>query len=189
MKTEMDTNTKKHHIEVINSGLERIQIIVRQLLDFAKDSYLDIAPSSINNIIENTLKLSEYIIVRKDIKLIKELSHNMPDLMVDSNKLEQVFLNLIINAIQSMDGGGVLTIRTWSDGDACYISVADTGKGISNEIISKIFDPFFTTKGVGEGTGLGLTVSKAIVEQHKGKLEVETSEKGSIFIIKLPITT
>lgn len=189
MKIEMDTNTKKHHIEVINSGLERIQNIVRQLLDFAKDSSLDIAPSSINNIIEDTLKLSEYIIVRKDIKLIKELSHNMPDLMVDSNKLEQVFLNLIINAIQAMDGGGVLTIRTWSDGDACNVSVTDTGKGIPDEIISRIFDPFFTTKGVGEGTGLGLTVSKAIVEQHKGKLEVKTSEKGSVFIVKLPITT
>ncbi|MBM4141051.1 MAG: DUF3365 domain-containing protein [Nitrospira sp.] len=189
MKTEMDTNTKKHHIEVINSGLERIQNIVRQLLDFAKDSSLDIAPSSINNIIEDTLKLSEYIIVRKDIKLIKELSNNMPDLMVDSNKLEQVFLNLIINAIHAMDGGGVLTIRTWYDGDACNVSVTDTGKGIPNEVISRIFDPFFTTKGVGEGTGLGLTVSKAIVEQHKGKIEVKTSEKGSVFIVRIPITT
>jgi signal transduction histidine kinase len=189
METEMDTNTKKHHIEVINSGLERIQNIVRQLLDFSKDSPLNIAPSSINNIIEETLKLSEYIIVRKDIELIKELSPDMPDLMVDSNKLEQVFLNLIINAVQSMDGGGVLTIRTWSDGSACNVSVIDTGKGIPSEVISRIFDPFFSTKGVGEGTGLGLTVSKAIVEQHKGKIEVSTSEKGSIFTVRIPITT
>ncbi len=123
----------------------------------------------------------------KGIKIIKDLSSNAPELMVDANKLEQVFLNLIINAIQAMDGGGVLTVRTWAEGNFFNVSVSDTGKGIPPDILNKIFDPFFTTKEVGEGTGLGLTVSKSIIEQHKGEITVNTSGKGTTFIVKLPL--
>ncbi len=185
--TGMDENTRRQHIEVINSGFDRIHNIVKQLLDFSKNSPLSTAPASINGIIENVLKLSEYTINQKGVKLTKKLTGRLPDLMADSNKLEQVFLNLIINAIQAMDGGGKLKIRTWSDKGSCKVSVADTGKGIPHDIITRIFDPFFTTKEVGEGTGLGLTVSKAIIEQHKGSIAVETSDKGTVFTVTLPV--
>lgn len=163
-------------------------------LDFSKNTPLSISPTSINKVLENVLKLSEYTISKKDIRLVKEFSANMPDLMADSNKLEQVFLNLIINAVQAMsitdsDRFRVLTIRTWRDAGICYISVTDTGSGIPDNIITRIFDPFFTTKGIGEGTGLGLTVSKAIVEQHNGRIEVETSDAGTTFIVEIPINT
>ncbi len=87
-----------------------------------------------------------------------------------------------------MDRGGVLTIRTWSENNFCNVSVSDTGKGIPPAVLTKIFDPFFTTKEVGEGTGLGLTVSKSIVEQHKGKITVDTSDKGTTFTVKLFVT-
>lgn len=188
IKTKMDEETKHQHIEVINSGFERVQNIVKQLLDFSKNSPLNISPTSINKVVENVLKLSGYTISQKGIKLIKELSEDVPILMADSNKLEQVFLNLIINAIQAMepDKEEMLTIRTWHEDGLCKVSVADTGKEIPRDIITKIFDPFFTTKGVGEGTGLGLTVSKAIIEQHKGEIKVETSDKGTIFTVILP---
>ncbi|MCX7914347.1 MAG: HAMP domain-containing histidine kinase, partial [Thermodesulfovibrionales bacterium] len=130
--------------------------------------------------------LSEYTIVKKGIKIVRDYKSDIPDIFVDKNKLEQVFLNLFLNAAQAMDNG-ILTIKSWNDENFCYVSVSDTGKGIPPSILPKIFDPFFTTKGVGEGTGLGLTVSKAIVEQHKGKITVETSEKGSTFVVTLPL--
>ncbi|HEX8949324.1 MAG TPA: DUF3365 domain-containing protein [Dissulfurispiraceae bacterium] len=187
INTGMDEDTRKQHIEVINQGFDRIHNIVRHLLDFSKNTPLRINPASIGRIIGNTLKLSEYLITRKGIILVKEIAGGIPDLMVDSNKLEQVFLNLLLNAVQAMDSGGILKIRAWHEKGLCLVSVADTGKGIPRDIITKIFDPFFTTKGVGEGTGLGLTVSKAIVEQHKGSLEVDTSEKGTVFTVRLPV--
>jgi two-component system NtrC family sensor kinase len=91
--------------------------------------------------------------------------------------------------MQAMDGkGGVLTLRTWSQGNHCAASVADTGTGIAQELIPKIFDPFFTTKDVGQGTGLGLSVSKAIVEQHQGEITVESSEAGTTVIVRIPVS-
>ena len=144
--------------------------------------------SSINTIVRNVLKLSEYTILKKGIKLVEQLSGDLPALMVDPNKLEQVFLNLIINAVQAMEGGGVLTIRTESDESKCRVSFTDTGKGIPREVITRIFDPFFTTKDTGEGTGLGLSVSKALIEQHKGDITVKTSEEGTTFTVQLPLS-
>lgn len=187
IETEMGEDTKKQHIEVINSGFDRIQGIVRQLLDFSRNSPLNLSPTSMNKVIENVLKLAEYTISRKGILLARELSEDIPDLMADPNKLEQVFLNLIINAVQAMDEEGVLTIKTWTDAGFCNASVIDTGRGIPVDAVIKVFNPFFTLKDAGEGTGLGLTVCKAIAEQHRGKITVETSNKGATFTVKLPL--
>jgi len=187
INTDMDTATMKQHAEVVNSGLDRIQRIVKQLLDFSKNAPLDLLPASVNKIIENVLNISRYTISKKGITLIKDLSHKVPELMVDPNKLEQVFLNLIINAVQAMDGEGILTIRTWRDDSIYSVSFSDTGGGIPEEVLPNIFDPFFTTKDVGEGTGLGLTVSKAIVEQHGGEIVVETSGSGTTFTVRLSL--
>jgi signal transduction histidine kinase len=189
MATEMDEETRRMHIEAINSGLAKIQDIVRQLLDFSKKTPLTVSPESINTLIENVLKLTAYFTSEKEITIIKNFSPDIPQVMVDQNKMGQVFLNIILNAIQAIDGKrGFLTVETSSDDDYCRVSFTDSGPGISEEILPYIFDPFFTTKPVGEGTGLGLSVSKSIVEQHNGKIGVETSEKGTKFIVKLPIT-
>ncbi len=188
LNTDMDEETKREHIQVINAGFDRIQSIVKQLLDFSKNTPLSLSKSSINKILDNVLMLSEYTIANKGIKIVKDLRDDIPDIFVDQNKLEQVFLNLILNAAEAMDEEGVLTLKSWHDDNYCYVSVSDTGKGIPSYILPKIFDPFFTTKGVGKGTGLGLTVSKAIIEQHKGKIMVETSTGGSTFVVKLPIS-
>lgn len=183
----MDGEKRRQHVEVINSGFDRIQKIVRNLLDFSKNSSLSVAPVSLNYLVESVLNLTEYTIGKKGILLVKRLSPDCPDLMADANKLEQVLLNLIINALQAMEPGGVLTISTWVEGNSCRLSVSDTGKGIAADIVSRIFDPFFTTKGVEEGTGLGLTVSKAIIEQHKGRIAVTTSPQGTSFTVELPL--
>lgn len=188
MATEMDDETRKAHIDMINSGLVRIQDIIRQLLDLSKRSSLSVSLVSINSLIENVLKLTDYVISKKEINIVKKLSSDIPDIMIDPNKMEQIFLNIILNAIQAVDGkSGSLTIETSSENGYCKASFTDTGTGIHDDILPHIFDPFFTTKVVGEGTGLGLSVSKSIVEQHNGEILVETSENGTMFTVKLPI--
>jgi signal transduction histidine kinase len=187
MDTSMDAEKRKQHIEVINSGFDRIQAIVKNLLDLSKNSKLSIAPANLNVLIESVLNLTEYTISRKGIRIVKKLSADLPEIPVDSNKIEQVLLNLIINAVQAMEEGGVLTITSSAAGEQCSISVSDTGRGIDPGVLSSIFNPFFTTKGVGEGTGLGLTVSKAIIEQHNGTIAVRTSDKGTVFTVLLPV--
>ena len=188
MATDMDGETRKMHIEVFNSGLAKIQDIIKHLLDFSKKSALSISPVSVNNLIENVLKLAEYLTSKKEIRIIKHFSSDIPQIMVDRNKMEQVFLNLILNAVQAMDSReGVLTIDTSLSDGFCTASFADNGPGIPDDVLPCIFDPFFTTKAVGEGTGLGLSVSKSIVEQHSGRIIVENSEKGARFTVKLSL--
>ena len=187
MHTEMDEKTSEMHVEVINSGLERIQSIVGQLLDFSKKSSLSISSASLNHLMENVLKLVDPVLSKKGIKVIKNFSSQIQPFLVDPDKIEEVFLNIILNAIQAMDGRhGTLVIHTAQEDGYYEASFLDTGPGIPSEVLPFIFDPFFTTK---SGTGLGLSVSKSIIEQHHGEILVETSTKGSKFIVKLPVKT
>lgn len=184
----MDPKKRRYYLNLIQNGLERIQKTVRQLLDFAQQGATERVPSDINEMVEHILSLLHHTIDKKGIRCEKRLSLDLPRLLLDRNKMEQVLMNLTINAIQSMESGGVLTIATSNNRGFCSISIKDTGKGIPQEILPRIFDPFFTTKDVGEGTGLGLSVSKGIVEQHNGTIEVETEVgKGSTFRVKLPL--
>lgn len=188
MATEMDDGTRKLHIDMVNSGLIKIQETVKQLLDFSKQSSINVSPVSINRLIENVLRLADYMISKKEIKVIKNLSQDIPDVMVDPNKMEQVFLNIILNAVHATEGKeALLSIETSLNNSYCTASFRDTGSGIPEDVLPYIFDPFFTTKSVGEGTGLGLSVSKSIVEQHNGRINVETNEKGTKFTVELPI--
>lgn len=189
ISTPMDEETKRTHIEVINTGLERIQRIVRQLLDFSKKTSLSISPVSVERLIENVLKLIEYTASKKGIEIIMNHSYDIPHIMADRNKIEQVFLNIILNAIQAMNGNGRLTIETSVKNGYCVISFRDNGPGIPPDIMPYIFDPFFTTKPVGEGTGLGLSVSKSIVEQHGGRISVESREGFTEFKVELPVAS
>jgi signal transduction histidine kinase len=108
--------------------------------------------------------------------------------MVDRHMMEQVLMNLVLNAIQAIKGGGVITIRTRLMDGACAIDVEDTGCGIPSHVLPRIFDPFFTTKGTGEGTGLGLSVSLGIIERHGGQILVESEVgKGTLFTVCLPL--
>jgi signal transduction histidine kinase len=184
----MDEDMRKKHIEVINKGFQKIQGIIRQLLDFSKQTELYVSSASVNEMIEDVLKLMEYLISKRKIQIIKDLAQDIPVLMVDKNKMEQVFINIILNAIQAMNGKeGTLLIKAYAEDNKCILSFTDSGEGIPTDILPRIFDPFFTTKPVGEGTGLGLSVSKSIIEQHGGTIYVETSERGSTFTVELPL--
>ncbi|MCX8070394.1 MAG: DUF3365 domain-containing protein [Thermodesulfovibrionales bacterium] len=186
IESEMDEQSRQLHIKTINSGFDRIQRITKQLLDFAKGSPLSMRLISICQVMDNVLQLSSYLLSKKSLTVIKKFDEDMPLINADSNKLEQVFLNLIINAVHATDPFGTITVKCWKEDNYCIVSVSDTGKGIPEGIRSKIFDPFFTTKGVDEGTGLGLTVAKSIIEQHRGEITFETSERGTTFYVKLP---
>jgi two-component system NtrC family sensor kinase len=143
----------------------------------------------------------------KNIKVIRNYQEDLPEVLVDKNKIQQVFLNIILNAIQAMPQGGTLTLKTYikelnkiGEGvgrraqdffrlrdNAIFVEIEDTGHGISKENISKIFNPFFSTKGVGKGVGLGLSITKTIIDSHKGLIRVESKEgEGTKFIIILP---
>lgn len=184
--TQMDPKTREEHIMVVNDGLDRIQTIVRQLLDYAKNAPLSIQPVSLNEIVEKVLQLADYTLENRGIVLRSDLDAGLPPVAIDANKMEQVLLNLIINAVQAIEGTGTIHVRTYRDDHVCVVAISDSGPGIPHEIVDRIFDPFFTTKEVGEGTGLGLTVSKAIVEQHGGTLSVDTAPGGTTFSVRIP---
>lgn len=188
METNVDNLTREKLVMAINDGLQKIKNIVGHLLDFSRMTVTEKTPEDLNNLINRLLVLLNYPASKKNIEIINDLSDDIPEILIDENKMSQVFMNIMINAVQAMDDGGRLTIRTKADDGFCVVSIEDTGAGISPDIMSRIFDPFFTTKGIGEGTGLGLSVSKGIVEQHGGMIEVDSEVgAGTTFKIKLPL--
>ncbi len=180
---------QEEYLVSIEDGLRRVQKIVRQLLDFSQQHEPEFSPANINDVVERVLVLTEHALAAKKIGLDKQLQRDLPALMVDRHMMEQVLMNLVLNAVQAIKEGGTITIRTRArDGD-CEVTVADTGCGIPANVLPHIFDPFFTTKGTGEGTGLGLSVSLGIVERHGGRISVDSEVgKGSVFTVSLPLS-
>lgn len=170
-------------------GVRRVQKIVRQLLDFSQQHEPSFSPADINRIVDQVLGLTTHLFGPNGIRLKTSLGHSLPSVMVDRHMIEQVLMNLILNAVQAMKNGGVLTIRTSVAEGICRIEVQDTGAGIPASVLPRVFDPFFTTKGEGEGTGLGLSVNLGIVERHGGKILVESEVgKGTTFTLCLPVS-
>jgi CheY-like chemotaxis protein len=147
----------------------------------------------LNQVVRETLALRSYEQRLSNITIIDALASGLPQVFADHHQMQQVLLNLVINAEQAMvsaNGRGTLVMRTWHDvvRDSVALEVTDDGPGVAPELKSKIFDPFFTTKDVGKGTGLGLTVAYAIVQEHSGHIRVESLPKGASFIVELPVS-
>jgi len=173
----------------MEDGVRRVQKIVRQLLDFSQQHEPEFSQADINKIVDRVLVLTNHLFAPNGIALETLLGRALPNLMVDRHMIEQVLMNLVLNAVQAMKNGGVLTIRTSVAEGICRIDVSDTGSGIPPTVLPRIFDPFFTTKNEGEGTGLGLSVSLGIVERHGGKILVESEVgKGTTFTLCLPLS-
>ena len=188
---------------LVGHEIRRIDSIVNQLLHFARPAEPRLAPVSLHPVLEHSLKLVAEELRTKNIVLVCFLFAPRDRLLADSNQLSQVFLNLFLNAIESMRGGGQLTVTTDAAlpgslafsgrlgkpaGEQIHISIADTGSGIKPEDLAHIFDPFFTTKS--EGTGLGLSVAHGIIEEHGGLIDVDsTVAKGAIFHIYFPLVS
>ena len=176
-------------IRVIIRETERCAAIVKQLLDFSKETQPENRWSSLNAIIEAALSLLEHQLLFRNISIERNFDANIPDIFVDPWQLEQVFINIILNASQSIAGAGSIKIRTGITADKRFAlaEFTDSGCGMPKETLSRIFDPFFTTKEDG-GTGLGLSVSYGIINNHGGEINV-TSKVGSgtTMSIKLPL--
>jgi two-component system NtrC family sensor kinase len=174
-------------LDVVIRETTRVSEIVRGLLDFARERPSIKGRLDMNDVIQRTTRLIRSQKRMERISIREELDQNLPEITGDQNQLQQVLLNLSLNACEAMPGGGTLTISTSAENDKVFVRLADTGCGISEEHLDDIFEPFFTTKPVGKGTGLGLSVSYGIVQQHGGTLEVESQEgKGTTLTIVLP---
>jgi signal transduction histidine kinase len=182
-----DAEMRRRYLDLIHDGIKRIEHIVLNLLDFSRPRELRAEPTSVNHNLRHVAELVDYQLRKHKIEVRFELDSHEPIVMADHFQMEQLFLNLVLNAILAMPDGGTLTLRTRLLGARVIVEVVDTGTGIAPELLDRIFDPFFSTRGVGEGTGLGLAVSYAIVEAHGGTIEVKSAVgRGSTFRIVLP---
>lgn len=173
----------------MEDGVRRVQAIVRQLLDFSQQHEPAFALTDIHHVVDRVLVLTTHLFAPNRIVLETRFGQGLPNVMVDHHMIEQVLMNLVLNAVQAMKDGGMLTIRTSVAEGVCLIEICDTGSGIPPAVLPRIFDPFFTTKSEGEGTGLGLSVSLGIVERHGGKILVDSEVgKGTIFTLCLPVS-
>ena len=173
--------------KIIKTSLHAREII-HKLLVFSRQTPLQMTQVNLNQVVEEGLHFLESQCTKAGIELVRSLEPNLPEISADPSQLQQVLVNLVVNAIQASPSGGKLTIETHRGPDFVSVAVADTGMGMTEEIKSKLFTPFFTTKDVDQGTGLGLAVVHGIVTSHRGVIRVESDAgRGSRFEVQLPV--
>lgn len=177
-------------LEKMENAVRRADRVIKGLLDFSVPKAVDMTPVELDAVVEESLLLVKHELIRNHITLVKEVGGNLPPLKLDQHKIEQVFVNLFMNAIQAMRDGGSLTVKTdakqppklRSDGGGTLVvvEVEDTGTGIPDDELDRVFDPFFTTKPPGQGTGLGLTVARKIMDLHGGTIDIRNRQEGGV---------
>lgn len=186
----LEGTQEKRYLELALEGVKRIEKIVEATLNFARPSKPIIKEEDINGIIRTTLPLVEVSTLKKKVEIITKLEPNLPRVKVDFKQIQQVILNILINAVDAIDKSGIIEIKSYTETEDenlyVIVSISDTGCGIPKEDISKIFEPFFTKKK--DGTGLGLSVCKQIMDSHGGKIEVKSKvNHGTTFYLKFKI--
>lgn len=182
--------TTRFSLEKIVGQANRCRDIIRGLLDFSRQRKPEKALTNINEVLHECVSLVEHQALFHNIFVIKYFQEDLPMAIIDHAQIERVFINMIVNAAEAMEGSGHLTISTRYNPEKEFIEIAfsDTGPGISEENLKKIFDPFFTTKDIGHGTGLGLAISYGIVKGHRGSISVDSEVgRGTTFIVGLPV--
>jgi two-component system NtrC family sensor kinase len=180
----------RENLDRIEKETKRCHVIVKSLLDFARERKPLVESLDVNEVLDLTLKLYEGQFLFQNIQTVREYGKHLPRIRGDQSQLQQVFMNIVLNAVDAMNGRGRLTLTTKESEPAGFvdIGISDTGCGIPPENIDRIFDPFFTTKGVGHGTGLGLSVSYGIVQSHQGDITVTSAAgAGATFTVSLPV--
>jgi len=189
LKNAQDEATKRD-LEIIIRETTRCREIIKGVLDFARQNPPQRKLCYINGVIEKTLSLLQHQAVFHNITIERKLNELLPQIWIDENQIEQVVMNIALNAAEAMNGQGILSVSSGvsQGGDFVEVRVSDTGMGIPQENLSKIFDPFFTTKDPQRGTGLGLSVSYGIIQKHHGDIIVESEVgKGTTFTVRLPV--
>ncbi len=187
-KQVADDSQKSLILDKIAKQTFRASEIVNSLLNFSRTSTTSFGEVNLNRVIQETLSLLEHQLQKAGIQLKTEFESDVPNIQGNAGKLQQVFLNLFLNARDAMTGGGTLEVRTWSEGAGVKAEVLDTGHGIAPEHIHRIYDPFFTTKAARKGTGLGLSVTYGIIQEHGGSIEVSNRRTGGAsFRLELPV--
>jgi hypothetical protein len=176
-------------LEKIAKQTFRASEIVNSLLNFSRTGTTEFIDLDLNRVIRETATLIEHQLSKASVQTRLNLSDSLPKIRGNSGKLQQVFLNLFLNARDSMPEGGTLAVRTWTEAGFAHIEVSDTGHGISADHLARIYDPFFTTKAARKGTGLGLSITYGIVQEHNGIIEVESRlDAGTRFRLEFPLS-
>jgi two-component system NtrC family sensor kinase len=190
LREDLQEPENRENVEKICREAERCKRIVKGLLDFARQTKPERTQSNINHVLNEVMALLEQQAIFHNIEVVRDHNPSLPLVDVDVAQMEEVFMNLVLNAAQSMEGKGTLTTltRLSDDKDFVEVEIRDTGPGIAPDNLDKIFEPFFTTKDVGRGTGLGLAIAYGIVERHHGRIWVESElGRGTSFFVRIPI--
>jgi signal transduction histidine kinase len=182
----------RRYLAQVTHETSRVGHIVSDLLSFSRRGKPQRSAADLNRLVKTTVSLVDHKLKLANIALDLQLAEGLPSLHCDGGQIQQVVLNLVLNASESMQshGSGTVTVKTWpgEDGNAVKLSVSDTGEGIPADILPRIFDPFFTTKPDGKGVGLGLAVSYGIVQAHGGDIEAKSQVGvGTVFTMTLPL--
>jgi histidine kinase len=199
-KEEIKAEILKTLSEEIDSHVDRASKIISHMREFGRKSDVKKEKVDLNLPLTNALEIFRQQLKLRDINVIEQLNEDLPKVLGDTNRLEQVFINLLLNARDAIEekwlgaaygkADKTITLRTRADGNEVVVEVSDTGTGISKEISEKLFEPFFTTKKVGKGTGLGLSISYGIIQDYGGSIRtVSRSGGGASFIVTLPMAT
>jgi signal transduction histidine kinase len=183
-----DDPNRENLAEVVRQA-QRCRDIVKKLLEFSRRTPFNKELIDLNKVLQETLALIERQALFFNVAIVKDLDPLLPQVMADASQFQQVFMNIVMNAVQAMEEKGTVTIvtRRADHGDFVEVTISDTGCGIPPEKIDRIFDPFYTTKPSGRGTGLGLSIAYGIVTEHAGTIEAHSKVgKGSTFIIRVP---
>jgi signal transduction histidine kinase len=189
-----DRAEPRHELEEIRKAGNRAAKIVRNLLTFARQSAIERTVADLNEIVRSTMTLRASDLRAHDIVVDEEYSNELPLIIVNREEIQQIVLNLLLNAehaIRATNQPGTIRLRTRpsDDAESVIFEIADEGPGVPHAVASRIFEPFFTTKQMGEGTGLGLSVSLGIAEAHGGSLALLPAERGARFALTLPMAS
>lgn len=181
-------NRLENYLQVAKGEISRLDYIVTQFLDALRPRPPRLAPTSLNEVVEETLSLLRPEIENRNQELVKKLAKDLPTASFDAAQIKQVLVNLLKNAMQAITRGGTITVKTGSSSDSVYVSVCDDGPGIPQEQLNRIFEPFYTTKK--KGSGLGLMIVQRIVRDHGGRIDLESKPgEGTLFRVWIPFRT
>jgi len=188
LQRRYDDEFASDKLSSIKSNIDRISKIVRELVDLARPPSQDELFTQISDVVRTALGIVKYDKRVKNVNFETDFELNLPSVKIVPDQLLQVFINILINSLDAIEGEGTIIVKISGNEENIVVEISDNGCGISNDAITKIFDPFYTTKEVGKGTGLGLSVSYGIIKKLKGNISIESKVgKGSKFTIQIPI--